>query len=215
MNRNVLSVSLLLLCLCACRGDQSAGPDESPGAETSAAAPGQAADNAPVGPISSRGEVVTEGSSPAPAQGEGSIDFDLPAGWQSQPPSSNMRVAQAVIPGPGGSGDLAVFYFGPGGGGSVDANIERWIGQMESADHPKPETFEANGYRVTWIDVRGTLKPSTMGTGPSSAQPDSRLFGAVVEGPGGPWFFKATGPEATMTPARDAFVAMLKSVRAK
>jgi hypothetical protein len=214
MNRNVLSVSLLLLGLCACRGEQSAAPEESPAAETSSAAASPPAETAP-GPISSRGQVVTEGSSQGQALGEGSIDFDLPAGWQSQPPSSNMRIAQAVIPGSGGPGDLAVFYFGPGGGGAVDANIDRWIGQMESSEQPTPETFEANGYRVTWVDVRGTLKASSMGTGPSSAQPDARLFGAVVEGPGGPWFFKATGPSATMTPARDAFVAMLKSVRAR
>ncbi len=212
MNRNVLSISLLLLCLCGCRGDQSAAPEEAPMAETSSAAPGQPADSAPVGPISSRGEMVAGGSSQA---SEGSIDFDVPAGWQSQPPSSNMRVAQAVIPGPGGNGDLAVFYFGPGGGGPVEANLERWAGQMESADQPQPEIFETNGYKVTWIDVGGTLKASTMGTGPSTAQANARLFGAVVEGPGGPWFFKATGPEATMAPARDAFVAMLKSVRAK
>ena len=212
MTRNALSVSLLLLCLCGCRGDQSAAPEESPAAETSSAAPTQSADSAPVGPISSHGEVVADVASP---QGEGSLDFDVPAGWQSQPPSSNMRVAQAAIPGPGGSGEFAVFYFGPGGGGPVEANIDRWVGQMESADKPTPETFEANGYKVTWIDVGGTLKASSMGMSPSAAQANARLFGAVVEGPGGPWFFKATGPEATMAPARDAFVAMLKSVRAK
>jgi hypothetical protein len=212
MNRTVLSVSLLLLCLYGCHSDQSAAPEGSPAAETNSAAPSQTADSAPVGTISSRGEMVAEGSS---AQGEGAIDFDVPAGWQSQPPSSNMRVAQAVIPGPGGSGEFAVFYFGPGGGGPVEANLERWAGQMESADQPQPEIFETNGYKVTWIDVGGTLKASTMGPGPSTAQANARLFGAVVEGPGGPWFFKATGPEATMEAARDAFVAMLKSVRAK
>ena len=214
MTRNALSVSLLLLCLCGCRGDQSAAPEETPVGESSATSPSQSADSAPVGPISSHGEMVADGTSPQ-AQGEGSIDFDVPAGWQSQPPSSNMRVAQAAIPGPGGSGEFAVFYFGPGGGGSVVDNIDRWAGQMESADKPKPETFETNGYKVTWIDVHGTLKASSMGMGPSTAQADSRLFGAVVEGPGGPWFFKATGPQATMAPARDAFVAMLKSVRGK
>jgi hypothetical protein len=54
-----------------------------------------------------------------------------------------------------------------------------------------------------------------MGMGSSSPQPGFRLLGAVVEGPGGPWFFKATGPDATLGPQKDAFVAMLKSVRAK
>ena len=217
MNRNALFLSVLLLSFCACGGDRNAAPPrsgEAPAAATSTAASGQAGE-APIGPISSHGQVITEGSSTSQPQGQGAIDFDLPAGWQTQPPSSNMRLAQATIPGPGGSGEFAVFYFGPGGGGTVDANIDRWIGQMETQDRPKPETLEIDGYKVTWIDVRGTLKPSTMGTGPSTAQANARLLGAVVEGPGGPWFFKATGPEATMAPARDAFVAMLKSVRQK
>ena len=218
MNRTAFAVSLLSLCLCACHGQEGAAPpaaEPTPAAETGAAATGQSTDSAPVGPISSHGQVVAEGSAPSPGQGGGAIDFDLPSSWQSQPPSSNMRLAQAVIPGSGGSGEFAVFYFGPGGGGPADANIERWVGQMETQEKPKPETFETNGYKVTWVDVHGTLKASSMGMGPSTTQPDSRLFGAVVEGPGGPWFFKATGPNATMTPARDAFVAMLKSVRAK
>lgn len=214
MNRNTLLCSLLLLSLCACRAREAAPPAENgtaPMADSGAAAP--PTDGAPP-PMSSRGP-VGEMPPPSQAQGEGSIDFDLPASWQSQPPTSNMRLTQAVIPGPGGPGELAVFYFGPGGGGPVDANIQRWIEQMESPEQPQPETFEANGYRVTFIDVRGTLKPSMMGSGPTTPQPNSRLLGAVVEGPGGPWFFKATGPDTTLTPERDAFLAMLRSVRAK
>ena len=73
--------------------------------------------------------------------------------------------------------------------------------------------FDVNGFRVTWIDVSGTLLPSNMGTGPATEQPNSRLFGAVVEGPGGPWFFKATGPEATLAAERENFLKMLRSVR--
>jgi hypothetical protein len=218
MNRTVLSLSLALLVLCACGGDPaetsssvSSVSEPEPAAATSPAS-GDAPGDAPA-PISSRGEAIA--AAPASPAGEGGIDFDLPAGWQSQPPSSSMRVAQATISGPGGAGDLAVFHFGVGGGGGVEANIERWIGQMETTDQPEPETFEANGFRVTWIDVQGTLKPSSMGMGPATAQADSRLFGAVVEGPGGPWFFKATGPDATLGPQRDAFVAMLKGVRAQ
>ncbi len=98
----------------------------------------------------------------------------------------------------------------------MDANIQRWIEQMDVAPgtSPRPESFEANGYRISLIDVSGTLKPSMMGTGPETPQPNSRLLGAVVEGPGGPWFFKATGPEATLGPQREAFLAMLRGLRA-
>ncbi len=218
MNRTARPLPLLLIPLCAWAHQEPAPASNTgaaPMADSGAAAP--PADAAPP-PISSRGplgQMPPSAQAPGEGQAEGSIDFDIPKSWQSQPPSSGMRLAQAVIPGPGGPGELAVFYFGAGGGGSVDANIQRWIEQMESPEQPKPETFEANGYRVTWIDVRGTLKPSMMGSGPTTPQPNSRLLGAVVEGPGGPWFFKATGPDATLAPERDAFIAMLKSVRAK
>jgi len=222
MNRSILVLPVLLLGLCAC-GDRNATSEAPAGApapqaaaapEASAGAQNPAAGETAVPPISGHAGTLdpTPNSQQATA---GSIDFDLPPTWQSQPPSSDMRLAQAKIPGPGGIGDLAVFYFGPGGGGPVDANIERWVGQMEGGGKPTPETFETNGYKVTWVDVKGTMKPSQMGMGPSSAVPNARLFGAVVEGPGGPWFFKAGGPDATMAPQRDAFVAMLKSVRKK
>jgi hypothetical protein len=222
MIRPTLALSLLLLSLCACDHGEDAAPTPAaesatpaPMAEAGAPAPSSASGSeAPVGPISSRGQMVPEGSSASP-QSTGDIVFDIPQGWQSQPPTSSMRLAQAVIPGPGGPGELAVFFFGAGTGGSVDANIQRWVDQMESADQPKPQTFETNDYRVTWIDVRGTLKPSGMGMGPSTPQPNSRLLGAVVEGPGGPWFFKATGPDATLSAEHDAYLAMLKSVRKK
>ena len=184
--------------------------------ETSAGTPpaAQAPDTgpAPLGP-SSRGETAP------PAGGAAAeIDFDLPAGWQSEPPTSEMRLAQATIPGPQGNGQLTVFYFGPGGGGDVESNIQRWVGQMEPEQGTEParQTFETeNGFRVTWVDVAGTLLPSTMGTGPTTPQPGSRLLGAVVEGPGGPWFFKATGPKDVMAAEREKFLEMLRSVRGR
>ena len=160
-------------------------------------------------------------SAPAPAgaadAASAGLTFAIPAAWPSSAPTSNMRIAQAQIPGPGGDGSLAVFYFGPGGGGDLESNLERWIGQMGVAPGTQParERFASNGLTVTWIDVQGSLLPSTMGTGPATEQPGSRLYGAVVEGPGGPWFFKATGPDATMQAALADFLAMLRSCRAQ
>lgn len=219
MNRSILILPVLLLGLCAC-GDRNASSETAAPAapaatlETSSVAQSPAAGQTAVPPIAGHAGPMdpTPNSQQATA---GSIDFDLPQTWQSQPPSSDMRLAQAQIPGPGGLADFAVFYFGPGGGGPVDANIERWVGQMEGGGKPTPESFVVNGYKVTWVDVKGTLKPSQMGMGSPTAVPNARLFGAVVEGPGGPWFFKAQGPDASLGPQRDAFVAMLKSVRKK
>ena len=143
------------------------------------------------------------------------VSFDLPTGWQQVPPSSSMRVAQASIPGPGGAAEMAVFHFGAGQGGDVEANLQRWINQveLEPGSAVQRESFESNGMRVTWVDVRGMLKPGQMGMGPSTPQPNSRLLGAVVEGDGGPWFFKATGTDATLAPQRDAFLAMLHTMK--
>jgi hypothetical protein len=213
---------LLLLSLGACDRNQGASDAtaDAGAAPPAASVPATTPEEAPTqdpGVLSSHGQRISEGPANQPASaGTAGIDFDLPAGWQSQPPASSMRIAQAVIPGPGGAGDLAVFYFGAGGGGTVQANLDRWVNQMDSqGPKPEPETFETNGLKVTWIEVRGTLQPSGMGMGPTTPQPNSRLLGAVVEGPGGPWFFKATGPDATLAKERDGFLKMLHSVRPK
>ena len=98
---------------------------------------------------------------------------------------------------------------------TVEANFERWLGQFERPAGVEPARGElaANGLAVHWIDVAGTLLPSGMGMGPTTPQPGSRLLGAVVEGEGGPWFFKLTGPDATVVAVRDPFLALLRSLR--
>ena len=153
---------------------------------------------------------ITAGQGRAPA----TIAFDLPEGWKREKPSTNMRIDQAVIPGPAGDGEMAVFFFGEGGGGDVESNLRRWEGQMKSESGPRRETFRSGGYTIHFTDVEGTLEPSPMSMGPSSAQSGWRMFAAVVEGTGGPWFFKAVGPDRTMAPQRQKFIHMLKSVHA-
>ena len=97
-----------------------------------------------------------------------SFRFELPATWRREQPSSGMRLAQAVVPGEAGPGELAVFHFGAGQGGGVEANFERWLGQVEQAAGSVPERgkFTVDGFECSWIDARGTLLPSTMGSGP-------------------------------------------------
>ncbi len=173
-------------------------------------------------PLSAPGQTSTQAQMPphsmdaAPTAGDPSavgITYDLPAGWNRVAPGSQMRIDQATIPGPAGSADMVLFFFGAGSGGGVQANLDRWAAQVESKEAPKQESFESNGLKVTWLDVSGVLKPSSMGMGPATDQPNSRMFAAVIEGEGGPWFFKVTGPEQTLASQREAFLTLLRNVR--
>ena len=141
--------------------------------------------------------------------------FDKPAGWTFSEPSSSMRIAEASVPGTDGAALLTVFFFGEGGGGGTEANLDRWAGQIvaDAGTEPVRGAFDFGDYSVSTIAVEGTLQPSRMGGGPTEPVPGSKLVGAVVEGPGGPWFFKITGPEGTVSAAEPALDAMLRSVR--
>src|SRR5258708_3647705 len=64
----------------------------------------------------------------AQAAQAGGLSWKPPAGWTAEPPSSPMRVVTYRIPAAAGDaepGELAVFFFGSGEGGSVDANVHR------------------------------------------------------------------------------------------
>ncbi len=204
--RDLLPILLAASCLAACAGEKAPAPADS---ASQSPAPAPATD--PFAPVTSRSGGESPGGGGSPIAAPGAI-FTLPAGWISETPSSGMRLAQARIPGAGGEGQLTVFHFGTGGGGGLESNLSRWVGQVEvdAGAQPRRETFDSGSFRITWIEVEGTLKPSTMG-GPTEAQPGSRMLAAVVEGLEGPWYFKATGPSATMASQREAFLGMLRS----
>jgi hypothetical protein len=153
------------------------------------------------------------------------LRFKMPDGWVSESPSSRMRVAQYKLPKADGDAEdasLVVYYFGPSQGGSVDANIDRWISQMEqpgggsSKEKSKTETLTVNGLKVTTVDVAGTY---TAEMSPGSAthynKPGFRLRGAVVETPKGFYFAKLVGPEKTIGHWNKAFTDYIKSFEFK
>lgn len=209
------------LCGCSDRGTADQPDGSNPGVPAAASQNAPAAQpgeqpNVPL--VSSRGVAMplaapTDSTAPADGAYNGAgLAFTLPAGWQAVTPASSMRLAQANLP---GGGELAVFHFGVGGGGDVESNIARWIGQVEVAagTEPRRESSQHDGLTISVVEVDGTLLPTGMGTGPTTPQPGSRLLGAVVEGPGGPWFFKATGPAESLAAARAGFLEMLAGAR--
>lgn len=156
---------------------------------------------------------------PGAGAGEAGLRWDTPEGWVEEPPANTMRRAQYRVPGPGGDGQCAVFYFGPGQGGDPEANARRWAQQFtqpdggSSADAMKTERIEVQGIPVLVVRVSGTYQASPMMGGSGQPEPDWALLGAVVEGPDANWFFKLTGPQSTVSEADGGFMAMLRSVR--
>jgi hypothetical protein len=161
---------------------------------------------------------------PAPAgeQSANGIAWNAPSGWAKEQPASTMRAAQYRLPsGKQGvkDGELAVFFFGPGQGGQTQANLERWAGQFVQEDGSDPmksakidHFATSTGLKVTTIALKGHYQSGGMG-GPSYDEPGWRLYGAVVEGDGGPWFFKTVGPDAVITQHHDEIVTFLKGLR--
>ena len=152
----------------------------------------------------------------------GALKFDAPAGWVSKPPASSMRVAEFTLPKATGDAEdatLGIFYFG-GQGGNVDANLERWIGQMVQPDGrpskplAKTTKFTSRGLAITLVDLTGTyVAEVSPGSSERFNKPGFRLRAAVVETKEGPYFVKLTGPEKTVARWDESFMAFLKSLR--
>ena len=150
------------------------------------------------------------------------LSFTTPEGWRQSPSSSSMRVAEFTLPRAAGDAEdaqLIVYYFG-GQGGSIDANIQRWVGQMQQADGQpssavaKRETRKVNGLTLTLVDVSGTyIAEMAPGAAAHHNQPHYRLRAGVIETSNGPYFVKLTGPEGTVTKwdrAYNQFVSSFK-----
>jgi hypothetical protein len=150
------------------------------------------------------------------------LTFTTPAGWKAAPSRSSMRVAELTLPrAPGDREDaeLVVYYFG-GSGGSVDANINRWVAQMHQVDGrpssavARKETRQVNGLAVSLVDVRGTYVAETSpGSTEHLNKPNYRLRAAVVETARGPYFIKLTGPDRTIARWDDAFNQFIASLK--
>lgn len=137
----------------------------------------------------------------------------VPKEWEKGTPSNKMRVAQWVLPGPGGDAELVVFRF-PGGGGSIEANLTRWKGQFTPPegktidDVSTTKEIAGEGLKTTLVDVSGTYSG---GMGSPAPQPDARMLAAIAEGKGDPYFFKAVGPQKTIDLWAEAYSTMIGS----
>jgi gluconolactonase len=137
------------------------------------------------------------------------LTLQLPPSWKQEEVTSSMRLAQFVIPPVAGDkepADLVLYYTGPGGMGPVQANLDRWVGQIDPKGRTaKIFTGKSKQGAYSLLDGRGTyLKP----VGPprlrkSKPMPGARMLAMIVETEKGPVYLKLTGPEKTVTGAAD------------
>lgn len=154
------------------------------------------------------------------------LTFDVPVGWQSKAPSSSMRVAEFVLPRAAADkadAALTVYFFGRNAGGTVQANLDRWIGQMAqpdgraSSEVARTESRASRaGLPLTIVDVTGTyVAEVTPGSQERFNEPGQRMIAAVVETPGGAYYVKLTGPASTVSRWQTSVTAFLDSLRMK
>ena len=146
------------------------------------------------------------------------IQWKVPASW-AQGPEKPMRAATYMIGTGAEQAECAVFYFGNGQGGDVQANIGRWIGQVKQPDgsssegKAKKSEVKSACCSISTIEVAGTYLASA---GPmmqvKEEKPGYELIGGIAPAPEGNVFFKLTGPQKTVEKIREEFLGMLKSV---
>ena len=144
------------------------------------------------------------------------ITWLIPSGWTTLPPRQT-RVATYQVASADGltePAECGVFYFGSDKGGSVEANIERWVGQFEGGGEPSRSSKEVNGLQVELVQIGGAyLSPGGPMIQSQGEKDNFRLLGAIVSGPQGPVYFKLTGPEKTVRDAEKNFTALINSLK--
>ena len=146
------------------------------------------------------------------------ITWEDPADWPRETKQRMMRKATYTVPRAKGDtedGELAVFYFGAGQGGAIEDNVQRWIKQFDKRkpEEPRRADRNANGLTQHTVEIdEGIYDPGAMAGG-KKPMPGYALVGAIVESPTGNYFFKLTGPKATVKAAKTKFYKLLDSIK--
>jgi hypothetical protein len=149
--------------------------------------------------------------------GHGSVappqfNWTAPETWKAKAGSS-MRLANFAI-GDNGEAECYVTLL-HGAGGGIEANVNRWRGQMgqtplsadEIAALPK---IEAVGRPSPFVEVSGTYTDMS-----GADRGGYLLYATIVDLAGESVFVKMTGPEALVRAEKDHFTAFCQSLKMK
>lgn len=172
--------------------------------------------------ISRADEPQREKSPPRPVElADGKIRLMAPGEWKVIEPRVRIIEHEFALPGKEKDdvpGRLTIMI----AGGSVEDNIERWLGQFAQPDRAdtkeraKIEQDKIEGMKVHWVDVAGTFKDQAGPFAPAVERERYRMLAAIIElgdGRRGNYFIKLTGPEETLGFQEENFRDFVKSVR--
>ncbi len=151
----------------------------------------------------------------------GDLKFTIPSKWKIEPVESPARGGQWRVPplhAGGEGGEVVVFYFGPGIGGTARENIEAWIGTMFNAEgHPaaaEVKHHQTGGLKISQVVIFGTYNQVVSLPGiPPETKSNYGLLGAVIENPQGNIYWRFTGPEPLITANLPLFNKVIDSVK--
>ena len=153
------------------------------------------------------------------ALAEGELVFTAPMAWKSVEPANRIIEHELAVPAKDGKAEGVARLTIMAAGGSIDANVARWVAQFKSNDNvvqeAKTEKLDVNGMPATLVDLSGTYIDSPRGPfGPKVERPGYRLVGAIVETKEeGVYFFKLIGPEETVATGAEKFREVVGTLR--
>jgi hypothetical protein len=155
------------------------------------------------------------------ALADGAFFLEAPQDWRAKKPRT--RIVQHEFELPAAEGDtvdgrLTIMA----AGGSIQANVDRWLGQFAQPDGSKTKNRaplkekEIAGQKVHFVDIAGTYQDRPRGPfGPVVARQNYRMLGAIIETNGkGNHFIKLYGPEKTISAAEKPFQGFIETLQA-
>lgn len=142
------------------------------------------------------------------------LRYEAPAGWTDRG-GSGMRLATLEIGGQGSGHEVTVIP----AAGSLEANVARWLGQLDPAASPEvlAERAAAALGSADTVDVDGVKATVVALLGEHDASPDAEAILAAVipTDDSSALFVKFKGPAGVARRERDAFVRFVSTIRWK
>jgi hypothetical protein len=163
-----------------------------------AATPAAAAEPAPAAKMAAPDMMA--GSVPPPPASDNPIAWTAPANWTPKPLGQMRKGSYAV-----GEADLSITMLSAAANPLLE-NINRWRRQITLAPLTEAElpaqttTITSGDLQITVIDY---------------ANATSRVLGGILYRGDEAWFFKLSGPDATVAAQKPAFLDFLKTVKAR